>query len=106
MQREEWAKSFSGVLTDNYRDDCPTETTLPEQLLNLDREKQYTEHLKKPLNEHLEGQLMLFCKLNYPEEHKEDTICASAKPATVNQEAASKWIAKEQAAFMERTGRQ
>ncbi|GMI15611.1 hypothetical protein TrVE_jg41 [Triparma verrucosa] len=105
--RDEWSKSFAGVLTDVFRDDTPA--TLPE-VYGLDKFERAAEveyQKSKEINEHIEGQILMFCKMHYSDSFKEDEICEAAKSerAHVNQDLATKWIMKEQTKMMKRQGR-
>lgn len=103
--REEWADSFIGVLSDDFRSDCPEQLPDIPALRTFKIAEEIERHEKKPLNEHLEGQLMFFCNMNYPDEYKAGEICESALGAAQNQGLTSKWLAKEQAKYFARMGR-
>jgi phospholipase C len=106
-ERDAWAKSFKDVVTDKMRTDTPE--TLPKVygLLGAgeETEAELVKQRKKVINEHLEGQILMYCKMHYENEFKEGEICESAKDAARDQEHASKWLAAEQAKMFERMGR-
>eukprot|EP00518_Triparma_eleuthera_P011347 CAMPEP_0182467996 /NCGR_PEP_ID=MMETSP1319-20130603/14825_1 /TAXON_ID=172717 /ORGANISM="Bolidomonas pacifica, Strain RCC208" /LENGTH=453 /DNA_ID=CAMNT_0024668155 /DNA_START=9 /DNA_END=1370 /DNA_ORIENTATION=- len=104
--RDEWSKSFAGVLTDEYRDDTPA--TLPEVygLDGLDRTAEVEYQKSKPINEHLAHQMMMFCKMHYPHEFEEGKVCRSAEGHVGDQGMASRWIKAEQDKFLKAAGRQ
>ena len=100
--RDAWSKSFAGVVTGEMRTDCIEKLPeipglLDEEGVKLEIEKQKL----KDINEHLEGQLLMFCKMHYEEEFEEGVVCESGKAATVNQHEATQWILKEQANMFE-----
>ena len=104
--RVTWAKSFNGLIGDVMRDDTPLK--LPEVYGLLDAEgvrKEIDAQKAKEINEHLEANIFMFCKLHYFEEFVEGEICENGKIAAINQDNASRWITKEQAKFLESKGR-
>jgi len=104
-KREAWANSFIGVLSDEYRSDCPEDLPDIPALDTFALVEEFSLHGKKPLNEHLEGQLMFYCAMNYNEEYVPGEICNSALAATANQALASQWLAFEQAKYFAKSGR-
>lgn len=104
-QRMPWANTFAGLVSDPTmnapRQDCPT--TLPEvpQLINHDAEESYRVQRAKPLNEHLEGQLLFFCTQHYPLLQKQGK-CPGRPEVMHNQGLASDWIANELQKFRTR----
>jgi hypothetical protein len=64
-------KIYSGLVgqLSEPRTDCPTTLAdLPETPAHM-----YETQRRKPLNEHLEAQLLFFCIHNYPAEHANGT---------------------------------
>jgi phospholipase C len=91
--RMAWANTFATLVEqlDRPRHDCPrTLPSLPEEVNPLASvEKQRA----KPLNEHLEGQLLFYCSQLYPEEQKRNE-CPGRPELMNNQGLASDWILK------------
>ena len=95
--RMAWANTFAG-LTEKMaepRRDCPVK--LPE-LPRSDPGEWLTQR-SKPLNEHLEGQLLFYCAMLYPEQHKMGT-CPGRPELMTNQGLASDWIREKAAQFL------
>lgn len=94
--RMAWANTFAGLVThlDKPRLDCPK--TLPKANIpaDFDAERAYRVQRAKPLNEHLVGQLIFFCTMNYLEEHKQGS-CPGRPEVMNNQGLASDWIMQE-----------
>jgi len=67
-KRMAWANTFAGLVTslDEPRSDCP------EQLVDLPEASAgaVEEQRRKPLNDHLEDQLLYYCVMNHAELHK------------------------------------
>ena len=91
-----WANTFSGLLKSRLvpRTDCPL--TLPE--IPLAKEDDWLIQRAKPLNDHLEAQLLYYCTMNYPEEQRQG-LCPGRKELISNQGLASDWIAAEHQKF-------
>jgi phospholipase C len=94
-KRMEWANTFAG-LTENannkLRTDCPT--TLPDPPARNPEVFSHALQSQKPLNDHLENQLVMLCASNYPQEHSRGE-CPGRPEIMVNQGLASEWIVKE-----------
>lgn len=96
--RMAWANTFSGLfhLLPSPRQDCPM--TLPE--LPLMSASLYEEQRLKPLNDHLEGQLIYYCVMNY--NHIPLENCEGYPDKIHNQGQASDWLHIESQQFMAR----
>eukprot|EP01034_Spumella_vulgaris_P023820 gene23820-30091_t len=95
--RMAWANTFEGLLSlDKPRTDCPK--TLPEIPVHADLAAAYTEHRTKPLNDHLEAQILFFCTQNHAAAHK-DGKCPGRVELMTNQGLASDWINQEGAVY-------
>lgn len=100
-ERMAWASRFTNLFTETEllepRTDCPaTLPSLPEaapDALEIQR--------KKPLNDHLEAEMLFFCAMNYPDQHNAGVMCDAAYPYTRNQGTASDFIIAEQAKFLD-----
>ena len=103
--RVSWAKRFTDLIMKNDltepRTDCPA-TLSSAKVEGFKHEDMVTLQKAKPINEHLEAQILMFCNLNYPEQFKEGEICEAAEGYTLNQGLASEWILREQAVWMDK----
>ena len=97
-ERISWANSFAGLfdMLDEPREDCPM--TLADIPDNVTPEL-YALQRAKPLNEHLEGQLIYFCAMNHPEEHSRGA-CPGRPEIKHSQGLASDWISAELEVFL------
>lgn len=97
-KRMAWANTFAGLVSDPAmtapRTDCPLNLPGIPKLASYDPEQTFLEQRSKPLNEHIEGQLLLFCSLHYPVLHKQGK-CPGRPEVMVNQGLASDWMASE-----------
>lgn len=95
--RMAWANTFASLVTDSLsepRTDCPTSLPdLPEHPVAVKEEKHRLQRAK-PLNEHVEAQLIFFCARNYPEEHARGE-CPGRPEVMVNQGLAADWMEVE-----------
>jgi hypothetical protein len=102
-KRMEWANTFASLTEDSSmkspRTDCPT--TLPEPPVAHPSVFSHELQSMKPLNDHLENQLLMFCVTNYPEEHKQGK-CPGRPEILNNQGLASSFILKETAKMCEK----
>jgi len=92
--RMAWANTFESLISDTLRTDTPT--TLPDFPDQSTDEKEATYKLQrsKPLNEHVEAQLLFFCHRNYPALHAEGK-CPGRVELMTNQGLAADWMALE-----------
>jgi len=90
--RMAWANTFAGLVDTltEPRSDCPT--TLPD-LPDAAPDAEARQRVK-PLNEHVESQLLFFCNMNYPEENARGE-CPGRKELLTNQGLAADWLAVE-----------
>ena len=58
-----------------------------------------------PRAQHLEHQILMFCKMHYASEFREGEVCRSAAGALEDQGSASRWIKEEQEKMMKAAGR-
>lgn len=94
--RMAWANTFAGLFEqlEAPRTDCPVTLSGLPLRSEMEHLNEYIEHRKKPLNDHLEAQLLFFCVQNYPVEHANNE-CPGRPEVLVNQGLASDWLAKE-----------
>lgn len=94
--RMAWANTFAGLLEQlpEPRSDCPM--TLPDLQVSSPAEHaaECHHHRLKPLNDHLEAQLLFLCTMNYPAQHASGH-CPGRPEVMANQGAASDWMAQE-----------
>lgn len=97
--RMAWANTFSGLTTQlsEPRKDCPMK--LPE--LPKAKQDEWIIQRTKPLNEHMVGQLLFYCAMSYPEEHKRGE-CPGRPEILINQGLASDWIRAQKKLFMKK----
>jgi phospholipase C len=95
--RMAWANTFAGLteLLPAARTDCPL--TLPD--LPSPAPESFALQRAKPLNEHLESQLLFFCVQSYPELHKAGN-CPGRPDLLPTQGLASDWLRKETAKYL------
>jgi phospholipase C len=100
-KRMAWANTFASLVDTQStpRTDCPE--TLPELPTEINPEASYEKQIAKPLNEHLEGQLLLFCNLHYPELHAKNE-CPGRKEIMNTQGKATKWLSEQLEVFKTR----
>ena len=97
-KRMAWAPTFSDLISDTLREDCPM--LLPElpptpnDIAEIQR--------AKVINEHMHAALLFFCSQNYPEEFVVGELCTSSVPFARNQGTASDWMKVEQEKFMDK----
>jgi hypothetical protein len=100
--RAAWAATFTSILRpENYRNDCiETLPELPSLQAVLRETNAYEVQRKKPLNEHLESQLMFYCNQNnaHSKQDQEDCLGYVTKHCT-NQGEASDWIVDQVAIY-------
>jgi phospholipase C len=104
-ERQEWANSFSGVIGDELRSDCPTKLPRIPALDTFDRAREVELQGQKPVNEHIEASLLFFCNRNYPDEFVENELCKAAEAAAGNQVQACSFMHQEQSKLFATTGR-
>lgn len=95
--RMAWANTFAG-LTEKLKEprrDCPM--TLPE--LPDAEPGAWLLQREKPLNEHMEGQLIFYCAMMYPTEYQQGN-CPGRPDLMTNQGLASDWIRNHAAIFL------
>ena len=90
--RMAWANTFSSLVQDleQPRTDCLV--TLPEVPIALS--SAYQIQRDKPLNDHMESQLIYYCVMNYAEEHHAGT-CPGRPSIMSTQGKASDWMQVE-----------
>lgn len=94
--RMAWANTFSGVTSlSTPRDDCPV------KLPHLPRAdpKHWLEQRLKPLNDHMEAQLLYYCVMNEPEAYARGE-CSGRPEIMYNQGLASDWLLKQRQLFV------
>jgi len=100
-RRMAWASRFTNLLTESDlsepRTDCPT--TLPDLPENGSAMERIAIQRQKPINEHIEASMLMFCSQNYPTEFVPGVLCPSAQAAAANQGTASDWMHHEQIKF-------
>jgi phospholipase C len=90
--RMAWANTFTSILDHltSPREDCPlTLTDLPPR-----SPQEWLDQRSKPLNDHLESQLLFFCHMNHPEDQHKGQ-CEGRPELMTNQGMASDWIRSE-----------
>lgn len=94
--RMAWANTFSSILDQmtTPREDCPLH--LPE--LPARSSDEWLVQRSKPLNDHLEAQLLFFCHMNHPEDQNNNQ-CEGRPDLLNNQGLASDWIRSELKVF-------
>eukprot|EP00602_Paraphysomonas_sp_CaronLab_P007776 CAMPEP_0185028320 /NCGR_PEP_ID=MMETSP1103-20130426/13959_1 /TAXON_ID=36769 /ORGANISM="Paraphysomonas bandaiensis, Strain Caron Lab Isolate" /LENGTH=501 /DNA_ID=CAMNT_0027562699 /DNA_START=14 /DNA_END=1519 /DNA_ORIENTATION=+ len=97
--RMAWANTFAGLVSGDKapRTDCPE--TLPEVPPPVPGA--YKEQRQRPINDHLEAQILYYCVMNYPGLHSEGK-CPGTTSHFRNQGDASDWIMKESRKFREK----
>ena len=100
-ERMAWAPTFSNLISDTLRDDCPE--LLPELPPTPDNIAEVQR--AKVINEHMHAALLFFCSQNYPEEFVVGELCKSSVPHALNQGTASDWMKVEQENFMHKSMR-
>lgn len=112
--RMAWANTFASIfdVLDEPRTDCPetlpplttyTATTGAAASTATSTNSEFTFDVQraKPLNEHMEAQLLYFCVVNHPEEQRQGT-CPGRPELKFNQGLASDWMLSELAQFKSR----
>ncbi len=99
--RMAWANTFAGLFNtlESPRTDCPM--TLDFDIPNPSADA-YDLQRAKPLNEHLEAQLIFYCAMNYPELHAMNE-CPGRPEIMNNQGLASDWMKREMKKFQSST---
>jgi len=85
------------------RTDCPS-TLSSHKVEGFNNAEMVTLQRAKPINEHLEAQILMFCNLSYREQFVEGEICEAAKDHVGNQGLASEWILREQEIWLNKVG--
>ncbi len=92
-----WANTFASLVDSEknvLRDDCPME--LPE--LPPTPEDLWLRQREKPINEHMESQLLFYCEMNHKEDQKSGE-CSGRPELIINQGLASDWLKIEHDEF-------
>jgi phospholipase C len=97
--RMQWANTFTSLFDhlSSPREDCPL--TLPD--LPSRSSDEWLIQRTKPLNDHLEAQLLFFCHMNHPEA-QENGQCEGRPELMTNQGMASDWIRSELKVFQKK----
>jgi phospholipase C len=107
-ERVEWSLSFADMIEKGtLRDDCLMKAGLHDgddfdsrvRLQGSDLESAFNAQRLKPLNEHLEFQLLLICRMNYPEDFRPNEFCPQVRHAMKNQGSVSDFMKVEQLKF-------
>lgn len=107
-KRMAWANTFAGLVEDpsvtQPRQDCPRRLSGlldADRLATLHDEAHVALQRSKPLNEHLEGQLLFFCTQHYAALHAQGK-CPGRPAVLHNQGLASDWLMKEMEVYKSR----
>ena len=97
--RMAWSNTFAGIVNDRStpRTDCPL--TLPD--VPAADPTMYAIQRSKPLNEHLESQLLYYCAMNFPNEHHQGA-CPGRPGVLLNQGLASDWLQLQKKSLLKR----
>jgi phospholipase C len=97
-KRMAWANTFAGLVSESpLRSDCLW--SLPE--LPARSPSAYLEQRLKPLNEHMESQILFYCAMNHRDNYIEGS-CEGNPRTLYNQGLASDWLAKESEKWLEK----
>jgi phospholipase C len=98
-ERMQWANTFAGLvdMLEVPRDDCPQVLPALPSSSSITYEKQRA----KPLNEHIEGQLLFYCARNHASAHSKGE-CPGRPSAMSSQGEAADWIAVESRIYREK----
>lgn len=96
-KRMAWANTFASLTENNGltepRTDCPL--TMPDPPKRDENLFSHKLQSVKPLNDHMENQLLMLCASLYPEEHARGECLGRSPHVMQNQGLASAWIVKE-----------
>ena len=99
-KRMAWANTFAGLIENSPlsepRKDCPT--YLPPLPAEIHPDAGYEAQRAKPLNEHLEHQLLFYCVEHFAQEHAKGE-CPGRPELMHNQGLASDWLAVQSKLF-------